>query len=99
VVAIPRGRRIASLEVVPLEGPPRVLARWDQGSGPLFVTALNSQGAAVSDQVYAGWDQPLPPLARLTLPLDPLRTFDRPRVAVHVRASDGTLLAEARFTD
>ncbi len=99
VVAIPPGRKIASIEVAPLEGPPRVLARWNQASGPLLATALNLQGAAVSEKTYAGWDQPLPPLTRLTLPLDPLQTFDRPKVVIHVRDATGALLAEARFKD
>jgi hypothetical protein len=99
VVAIPPGRKIARIEVAPLEGPPRVLARWDRASGPLLATAISLQGAALSDQVYAGWEQPLPPLTRLTLPLDPLQTFDRPHVIVRVRDASGALLAEARFAD
>ena len=99
IVAIPPGRKIARIEVASLEGPPRVLARWDQRSGPLLATAINLQGTALSDKIYAGWDQPLPPLTRLTLALDPLQTFDRPRVIVQVRDASGALLAEARFKD
>ena len=99
VVAIPPGRKIASIEVVPLDGPPRVLAAWNKNYGPLLASAINLQGEALSDKTSAGWDQPLPPLVRLTLPLTPLQTFDRPRVVVHVRDADGVLLAEARFKD
>jgi hypothetical protein len=99
VVAIPPGRKIARIEVAPLEGPPRVLASWDQNNGPLLATAINLQGEALSSQNYVGWDQPLPPLTRLTLPLNPVQTFDRPRVIVHVRDAAGLLLAEARFKD
>jgi hypothetical protein len=99
IVRIPPGRRIASIEVAPLEGSPRVLARWDRNSGPLLATAINRQGAALVDKIFEGWDQPLPPLTRLMLPLDPLQTFDRPRVIVRVRDASGALLAEARFKD
>ncbi|HWA27700.1 MAG TPA: hypothetical protein VG734_18735 [Lacunisphaera sp.] len=97
--AIPAGQRIARIEVVPLEGPPRVLAAWDKASGPLLATAIDLQGDAVSDKTYAAWDRPLPPLTRLTLALNPLQTFDRPRVVVHLRDAAGNLLAEARFKD
>ncbi len=99
VVAIPPGRKIARIEVAPLEGPPRVLAHWDKSYGPLLATAINLQGEALSPKIYAGWEQPLPPLTRLTLALDPLQTFDRPKVVVRVRDADGSLLAEARFKD
>lgn len=99
IVAIPSGRQIASIEVAPLAGPPRVLARWDKTSGPLLATAINLQGEVLSPKTYSGWEQPLPPLTRLTLPLDPLQTFDRPQVIVHVRDANGALLAEARFKD
>jgi hypothetical protein len=99
VVAILPGRKIASIEVAPLEGPPRVLARWDRNSGPLLATAINLQGEALSDKTYTGWEQSLPPLTRLTLALDPLQTFDRPKVVVHLLDAEGALLAEARFKD
>lgn len=99
IVAIPSGRQIASIEVAPLAGPPRVLAHWDKTSGPLLATAINLQGEVLSTKTYSGWEQPLPPLTRLTLPLDPLQTFDRPKVIVYVRDAGGALLAEARFKD
>ena len=99
VVAIPAGRKIARLKVVPLEGQRQALAEWTQASGPLLATAINLQGEPVSDKTYRGWDQPLPPLTRLTLPLDPLQTFDRPKVVVRVLDASGSLLAEARFKD
>jgi len=99
IVAIPPGRKIARIEVAPMAGSPRVLAHWDKASGPLQVTAINLRGEAVAAPSEAGWEQPLPPLIRLTLALDPLQTFDRPRVVVHVRDADGALLAEARFKD
>ncbi len=99
IVAIPAGQKIARLEVAALEGPPRGLASWDKGSGPLLATAIDLQGQALSDKIYAGWEQPLPPLTRLTLALDPLQTFDRSQVVIHVRDASGALLAEARFKD
>lgn len=98
-VAIPAGRRIALIEAMALDDPAHVLARWDRTSGPLLATAIDLSGATLSDKTYAGWDQPLPPLTRLTLALDPLQTFDRPMVVIHVRDETGALLAEARFKD
>lgn len=99
VVAIPTGRQIARLEVASLTDPSRVLAHWDKTSGPLLATAINLQGETLDTKTYSGWEQSLPPLARLTLPLDPLQTFDRPKVIIHVRDAAGALLAEARFKD
>jgi len=99
IVAIPSGRQIASIEIAHLVDPSRVLAHWDKTSGPLLATAINLQGEAVTAKTYSGWGQPLPPLTRLTLALDSLQTFDRPKVVVYVRDAGGALLAEARFKD
>lgn len=99
IVAIPPRKKIARIEVASLEGPPRVLARWDKSSGPLLAMAINLQGEIISPKIYVGWDQPVPPLTRLTLPLAPLQTFDRPKVVIHVRDASGAMLAEARFKD
>jgi hypothetical protein len=99
ILAIPPGRQIARIEVALLYGPPRVMAHWDKTSGPLLATAINLQGAVLGAHDLPAWSSPLPPLVRLTLPLDPLQTFDRSKVVVHVRDAQGALLAEARFKD
>lgn len=99
IVAIPPGGRIASIEVATLAEQSRVLARWDENSGPLLSTALDLGGTAISTENRAAWGQPLPSVARLRLPLGTLQFFNRAGTVVYVRDAGGMLLAEARFMD
>lgn len=98
-VAIPAGRTIASLELATLDDTPRVLARWDQSAGPLLGTGLQLDGTALASDGKSVWSRPLPPLTRLTLPLEKALMFNARNAVVYVRDADGALLAEARFTD
>jgi hypothetical protein len=99
VVMIPAGRRIARIELATLEGKPQLLSHWDKSSGPLFSTSVDLRGAALSPEINSGWEQPLPQLVRLNLPLDKPVAFDRRKNVIYVRDSEGALLAEARFIE
>jgi hypothetical protein len=47
----------------------------------------------------SGWEQPLPPLARLILPLAHRPDFVPDAAVLYLRNAQGALLAEVRFTD
>jgi hypothetical protein len=65
----------------------------------LFGTSLNLRGQALAPETEAVWEQPLPPLVRLSLPLAKATTFNRNTSVIYLRDADGALLAEARFID
>lgn len=99
VIPFPASARIARIELATLDVRPQVLARWEPASAPLIATGVNLQGGKVTAPLSPAWNRPLPPLVLLSVPLDPAFVFDRKNAVVYVRDADGTVVAEARFTD
>lgn len=99
IAAIPVGVAIASIELSTLDDKPRVLQRWDKSTGELTGTPINLQGIALAAEARPAWDTPLPPLVRLDLALKAPLNFVRRYTVVYLRDSDGTVIAEARFTE
>lgn len=103
VLALPEGRRIASIELATLEESPRILARWDKGTGPLLAAGIDLQGNVIAPESPSTWEVDLPRLARFTLPLQklPEQSLDsiRRTAAVYLRDASGELVAEARFIE
>ncbi len=101
VVAIPPGHQVASIELVSLEFETnsQLVQRWDKSSGPLFSTAINLQGSALAAEHVSAWETSLPALVRLDLPLTAPVNFVRRYSIVYLRDSDGSVTAEARFTE
>ena len=99
IAAIPTGRTVACIELATLSEAPRVLARWDKSGGPLSSTGLDLRGTPLTPAGGPGWEQPLPPLAKLVLPLAHAPVIDRRHTVIYLRDAAGALLAEARFTD
>jgi len=99
IVTLPPAARVARLELVTLDASPHILAHWDQARVPLTATGLNLTGEAVAPPLRPAWDRSLPPISRLSVPLEQPLVFDRKNAIVYVRDAGGAVLAEARFTD
>jgi hypothetical protein len=96
---IPAGKTVAYLELATLDETPRVLGHWDKSTSTLSALGLDLTGRTLTSSNDAAWEQPLPPLVRLVLPLDKAPAFDRRNAVLYLRDANGELLAEARFTD
>ena len=99
IAAIPAGRTVARIELATLNEAPRVLAGWDKSTGPLSWTGLDLHGTPLTTGNNSAWEQPLPPLVRLVLPLAQVPVLDPRHTVFYLRDASGSLLAEARFTD
>jgi hypothetical protein len=99
VVAIPSQSKIARIELVALEDQPRTLSHWDKKSSLLYATGINLQGMSLTSENPSAWEQPLPPLLRLNLPLNKSTVIDQQHSVIYLRDVHGDLLAEARFAN
>ncbi len=99
IAAIPSGRTVARIELAALGETPRVIASWDQSSGQLSAVGLDLHGAPMTPANRSAWEQPLPPLARLALPLPGMPAFVQRNAVLYLRDATGNLVTEARFTD
>ncbi|MEO6992072.1 MAG: hypothetical protein ABI273_00460 [Lacunisphaera sp.] len=99
VAAVPPGSKVASIELATLDDNPRILMHWDKSSASLAETPINLEGATIATEHGSAWEIPLPPLVRLDLSLNGPVTFLRKYSIVYLRDQEGTLIAEARFTE